>query len=212
MALALVCIPAALGAQADSEALSILEKASVRYERLTGLCADFRQTLEVPLLRQTTSAAGEVCQLDPNFFQMRFTDPEGDRIVADGTWLWMYLPSAQPGQVIRMQMAEGSQSIDFHREFLEDPGVKYAPTLVGAETVGGVATRHLRLQPLQANTGYSLVDVWLDAAASWIRRIRIEQENGSVRTLDLDRIRLDPALSPADFAFDPPPGATVVIR
>ncbi|MCA9736047.1 MAG: outer membrane lipoprotein carrier protein LolA [Gemmatimonadota bacterium] len=205
----LAVVPVAVAGQAPGDALAILEAASARYAALTSLCAGFEQTLEVPLVGQTTRSRGELCQLDPNLFKMDFQDPAGDRIVADGTWLWLYFPSAQPDQVIRSRMAAQNESIDFHREFLQDPGVKYAPTLLGPETVGGASTHHLRLRPLQPS-GYANVEVWLDTRQHWIRRIRIEQENGSVRTLDLADIRVDPPLRPGDFAFTPPPGATVV--
>jgi len=150
-----------------------------------------------------------MCQMTPNFFRMDFADPDGDVIVADGSHLWMYLPSAQPGQAIRRPMAASGQTMDFNREFLEDPGVKYAPELIGREAVAGVDTQHIRLIP-RTSSEYTSADVWLDAAEHLIRKIRIEHANGSIRTLDLSDIELDPALDATHFEFTPPSGTHVV--
>ena len=55
-------------------------------------------------------------------------NPAGDRIVADGKWVWVYLPSATPDQVIRMPVGDGHStpaggavSLDFISQFLTDP-------------------------------------------------------------------------------------------
>ncbi len=206
--LALLTGPAPAAAQ-EGEALALLEQASQRYEELHGLCADFAQELQVPLLGQTIASRGRMCQMDPSFFRMDFSDPDGDVIVADGTHLWMYLPSAQPGQAIRREMGESGQRIDFQREFLEDPGIKYAPEWVGPEQVDGKATQHVRLIP-QTSSDYNSAEVWLDEVEFLIRRIRIEHTNGSVRILELTRIDLAPDLNADDFRYTPPAGTNVV--
>src|SRR5205809_6386632 len=47
---------------------------------------------------------GRLYQMRPSRFAMRFTAPKGDRIVADGRFLWLYTPSTTPGQVIRSRI------------------------------------------------------------------------------------------------------------
>jgi outer membrane lipoprotein carrier protein len=202
---------AASPAGGQEAVLPILERASSRYEELDGLCADFTQRLEVPLLDQVVESAGVLCQRDPNLFAMDFREPAGDRIVADGQFLWIYSPSTQPGQVIRQTMAAGTESIDFHREFLEDPGVKYAPELLGAERVGEWTTHRVRLIPT-TRSAYRSAEVWLDAEESWIRRIRIEDDSGSVRWIDLVALDLDPPVDRSVFTFEPPDGVLVIRR
>jgi hypothetical protein len=50
-------------------------------------------------------AGGGLCFRGRDRIAVRFTDPAGDRIVADGRSLWIYLPSTAPDQVIRDKAA-----------------------------------------------------------------------------------------------------------
>ncbi len=105
----------------DTRALSLLEEAGARYRDMAGFCADFEQTLAVPLLRETTRSRGSLCQEKPNLFAMRFSDPQGDLLVADGEFFWVYYPSTDPRQVLQFDMEVQPGGLDFHREFLEAP-------------------------------------------------------------------------------------------
>ena len=128
--------PAAVAGQ-NRDPGEVLEEASRRYEALTGFCASFQQSLEVPLLRQTTNSAGTLCQAKPNLLAMRFSEPAGDVVVADGEHFWVYYPSSDPVQVIRFDMGEHPGGIDFHEEFLGSPAERYTLSYVGEEPVGG---------------------------------------------------------------------------
>ena len=199
--------PASLAAQAPA----LMERASDRYAGMTGLCAEFEQTLEVALLGQRVVSHGTVCQLDPGFFRMEFSDPDGDLIVADGEYLWLYTPSSHPGQAVRTTMVAGSgPSMDFYREFLEDPATKYRMEDLGTDPEGA-PLRGVRLLPRGASP-YRSAEVWLDPEEALVHRIRIEQSNGTVRTVTLSRLRVDPAQDASAYRFSPPPGVTVVLR
>ncbi len=195
----------------DPRALALLEEASRRYRELRGFCATFQQTLEVPLLRQNTESTGSLCQERPNLFAMRFTDPQGDLLVADGTWFWVYYPSSDPRQVLQFEMQTRPGGVDFHREFLEAPGEKYEMQYLGEETVAGVVTHLISLSPL-APTGFEGARIWLDTGRSLIVKARVEMENESVRTVTLTDIVLNPPADPSRFRFIPPDGTRVIRR
>jgi outer membrane lipoprotein carrier protein len=195
--------------QSAGYATAVMERASERYDRLDALCADFTQEMRVALLNQVTRSEGRICQQDPDLLSMRFTDPAGDQVVADGEYLWMYFPSMERDQVVRQRL-EGTQGrFDFHREFLADPGEKYTPTYEGRETLAGREAHVISLVPRGPST-YRMATVWIDDSDSLIRRVRIEEENGSVRTVDLRALELDPRLEPGLFRFTPPEGVRVV--
>ena len=86
---------------AAQDAVSALARAQRAYDGMTTLRAGFTQTLINPMLGTPETSHGELFLQPPGRFSMRFTDPAGDRIVADGTWLWIYTPSSVPDQVIR---------------------------------------------------------------------------------------------------------------
>jgi outer membrane lipoprotein carrier protein len=211
VALALGWAPAASQAQTPGQSPSahaVMETAAARYRGTPSLCADFVQTLSVPLLGEERSGRGRLCQAQPNLFAMRFAQPEGDAVVVDGTWVWVYYPSMDAMQVLRFPMAESPGGFDFHREFLEDFDAKYRLTLEGTEAVTGRSTYRIRLVPRTA-TAYAAAVVWVEAGGT-LRKVQVEEENGSVRTVTLDRVELGVKPPAGWFTFTPPPGAQVV--
>lgn len=211
LAAASFLLPATGASAQEARALEVLEAAEARYESFTSLCADFRQVLEVPLLDQETASRGRICQKQPDLFLMRFEEPEGDVVVADGEWLWIYYPSMDPGQVIRSPLAASGGRFDFHREFLADPGEKYAASWTGRESVDGRETDVIRLVP-RDDSAYRSARVWIDRRSRMLLRVEIEHENGSVRRVRLSGQQVNPSLADSLFRFSPPSGAQVITR
>lgn len=199
-----------VGAQ-ENPALQAMEAAAARYRDVHALCATYEQTLSVPLINKETRGAGRLCQTQPNLFAMRFTEPAGDVVVIDGTYVWVYLKSQDPETALRFPMASAPGGFDFHREFLERPAEKYTATLEGTETVAGHETLHIRLEPLKKAT-YKSAEVWLDTGDHLLRRMRIVEENESVRTVTLSDISLGGKAPDGWFTFTPPPGVRVLAR
>lgn len=208
--LGLLGLATCLSAQ-EVSALALMEEAGVRYKEIKSFCAAFEQTLAVPLLEESTHSKGSLCQESPNLFAMRFSDPEGDLLVADGDSFWVYYPSTDARQVLQFDMEVRPGGVDFHREFLEAPGGKYKMEYVGPETLSGRRTHVISLVPLEAS-GFQEARIWLDSERSLILQARIGMENGSVRTVSLSEIQLNPPADPQRFRFEPPPGARVIRR
>lgn len=208
---ALAPFAGSLGAQESERAVRLLEEAARRYEGVERLCADFRQEMSVPLLNEERVGFGRLCQERPDRFAMRFSDPNGDAVVVDGSWVWIYYPSLDPKQVLRLPVADVPGGFDLHREFLSDPATKYAARYEAGDEVEGRPTHRLRLVPRTPTTYQSAV-VWIDRAAPILRRIRLEEENGSTRTITLSGVEFDGSVPEGWFAFTPPPGAQVISR
>jgi outer membrane lipoprotein carrier protein len=203
--------PAFSQGTAGARALPILERAAERYREMAGFCASFVQVVRNDILRQTTRSRGELCQRRPDRFEMRFAEPAGDRVVADGTHLWVYLPSIDPGQAIRSTLAQNEGRFDLHREFLTDPGTRYTPSLDGEETLDGRRHYILRLEP-RVPSPYLRARIWVDAADGLVRILEITEEVDFVRRLELSSLRVNPTVAADWFRFTPPPGIQVVVR
>jgi outer membrane lipoprotein-sorting protein len=188
-----------------------MEEAASRYRTIDAFCGDFQQTMEVPLLGETHHSRGILCQAKPDLFAMRWTDPEGDRVVADGEYFWVYYPSTDPVQVLQFSMAVRPGGVDFHREFLEAPADKYRLRYQGEEGLEGRQCHVISARPTQPSA-FTEARIWLDAERSLILQVRIGMENGSVRTVTLSDIRLNPVPDPNRFRFIVPPGAQVIRR
>src|SRR6185503_8196903 len=92
------------------------------------------------------TSKGELLQRKPDRLAITFLDPAGDRIVADGKFVWVYLQSATPGQVLKMTNAQaGAENTDLIGQFLTTPRGRYDATDAGTERVGGRTLRALVL-------------------------------------------------------------------
>lgn len=186
-----------------------LDAAARRYSEVRAICANFEQVIEVRLLRRTIESAGRICQQRPNLLSMRFTDPDGDMVIADGEYVWVYYPSNNRDQVNRFPAASSPGREDFFREFLENPGTKYDAEEGGIEAVGGRDCRVVVLTP-RDGASYRRARLWLDVGSHVIRRVEIHEQNENVRTLTLSEIDLMSTPDPDLFVFEVPEGARVM--
>ncbi len=103
VALASTALP--LHAQSD-----LLDKAVAKYEKTTTARAEFKQTLTNPLTGSTSMTRGVLLRRAPNMLSVKFDGVDGDRLVADGTSLWIYSPMSAPGQVIKLPNSGGAMN------------------------------------------------------------------------------------------------------
>ncbi len=203
--------PAAAETQSGSrqdQANAILRRVEATSEGIRTFEADFVQSLKVPLLGTDTRSTGKLYQRRPDRFAMRFTDPAGDVMVADGRHFWIYYPSNDRTQVIRTSIAQVGEQADLQKQFLSNATERFVPTLNGEENVSGEATWALTLVP-KRQSPYKVIRIWVDKDDSLVRRFEMTEENDSVRRLELRNIRVNGPVSDALFAFTPPAGTQV---
>jgi outer membrane lipoprotein carrier protein len=198
------------GRQPADDGAAILMRASAAYEDVRSLQADFVMNFENPLLRQRITSRGTIYQRQPDRIALRFTEPDGDMIVGDGQYFWVYYPSNNPQQVMRSSAAAaGETGVNLQAQFVGNPVARFNHTLEGAEDVGGRSARVLMLVPRQ-RAEYRSLRVWIDDRDSLARRFEITEHNGSVRRFDLQNLRVNPTIPDAVFRFSPPAGTNVV--
>lgn len=191
------------------EGLAIIDAAGARYAAVETVCADFTQQLSVPLLGRERTGTGRLCTGRPNLFSMRFDEPAGDVIVVDGESAWVYFPSNDEKTVMKAPAEQSAGGRDFHREFLVDTGSKYDVTYEEVEVVEGRSAHRLRLRPL-GPASYRAAVLWIDEGQPVLRRLRLEEENGNVRTITLDDVVFGADVGADWFTFTVPAGALVV--
>jgi outer membrane lipoprotein carrier protein len=205
-AIAFALLP--ISARAQSAA-AILDRAVFAYARLNSMRAEFRQTLTNPLTGNSQTTSGVILRKKPNLLSITFDS--GDRVAADGSTLWVYLPSSVPGQVMRMPYTGGNAStVDPAEQFLNAPRTRFNVTSAGSATVGGRATHAITLVPKRANAGFKSAILWIDDTDSSIRQFDVETANGLKRHVVITRFTPNPELSRSRFRFAVPKGAKVV--
>jgi outer membrane lipoprotein carrier protein len=171
--------------------------------------AEFRQTLTNPLTGSTQTTNGVILRKKPNLLSINFES--GDRVAADGTTLWVYLPSSVPGQVVKMPYTgANASSVDPADQFLNSPRTRFNVTASGTASVGGRATHAITLVPKRANPNFTSAKIWIDDNDSSIRQFDVETANGLQRHVVITSFTPNPVLSRASFRFVVPPGAKIV--
>ncbi len=201
-----------LGAQSvgvDSAALALLERAATAYGSGRTLRATFRQTLTNPRTKTVYTSRGEFLQRGADRFSFCFTEPAGDRIVSDGTVLWLYLPSTAKGQVLKVPKAAGG-GLDLASTVLRDPARRYT-VVAGADTVlYGRGLRPVQLTPKTPDSPFTRATLWIDPVNALVRRAEFIEASGLIRLLEFTEVRTGQRLAADAFTFVPPPGVRVI--
>ncbi len=194
----------------------ILNHATTAYQKVTTIRASFDQTLTSGLTGDTTAGKGEMTQLRPNFLSVRFTEPAGDRIVADGTWLWVYAPSATPGQVIKMPLAANNDepnapAVDFVQTFISSPRAHFDVSPGKADSVEGHKAHTVVLVPRKPGQ-YTKATVWIDDDDGVIRQFEVVDGTGTTRRIRFTKLAFNTPVDKSVFVYRPPNGVKVVDR
>jgi outer membrane lipoprotein carrier protein len=205
--LSVLSVPAAAAQSPES----ILARAEAAYQRAGTFRADFVQIIVNPMLGGPEETRGTIALDPPNRFAMRFTEPAGDRIIADGTWLWIYAPSSTEGQVIRQPIpVSGPVSPNLVAQFVERPLERYQVSYVGPDSVAGRLVDVVRLVPHDPDFPFRRADVAIDRETGLLRRLGLVERSGQGRTLVFHNVETGVTIPNRVFAFEVPKGVKVV--
>jgi outer membrane lipoprotein carrier protein len=207
-ALVIVGTTTRLPAQDVASVLGAAEKA---YHAASSFRADFTQTIENPMLGAPEQSRGTMFLNPPDRFAMRFSDPKGDRIVADGEWLWLFTPSTAPDQVIRQSIPKaGAVSPNFFAQFLDRPLERYRATLVGKDSVGSTAVDVVKLVPKFDDQPFKDAVIAIGRKDGLLRRVALTEETGQKRLIVLPQPQTGVSIPPEEFQFRAPKGVKVI--
>jgi outer membrane lipoprotein carrier protein len=202
---AIAVLPPAMLAGQDPEAIAT--RADRALVALTSLQADFVQRVENPVLEKTEIGHGTLYYRAPGQYRIEYLYPRGDVVVDDGTWTWIYLPSSQPGQVIR-QPADGSGGAN-PLTYLRDLRSQYAVNLAGAENISGEPSDHLALEPRSEEAPFTEVDVWVGRQTGLVRQVRTVTPDGVEKSYTFTALLRGAAIPETRFRFSPPSGVEI---
>ncbi len=151
---------------------AIMQRASSAYLEMKTVRAEFQQTITNPLTGTNAVSHGVMFRKAPNLLSVNFTDPRGDRVVADGKALWVYLPSSAPNQVIRLPSNGKSTMalVEPGELFLSSPSSRYNISSNGTATVSGRRANVISLVPKTGNNVFTRAKVWIDTQDASVRQ------------------------------------------
>lgn len=209
VALATTTLVASAGAQSPAD--MAYDRVAGAWSSMKTLRADFEQTIVNPLLARTARSKGVFLQERPNKVSITFVDPAGDKIVGDGRWLWVYLPSSAPGQVLKLPAnADGAVVADLLSQLLETP--KQSFTLSGGDVtkVGDREARKVEMKPKNVNTvPFRKATLWLDTEQARPLKVQVIDAQGVDRTITLTTWNPNTSLPGNAFQFTVPKGVKV---
>jgi outer membrane lipoprotein carrier protein len=207
----LVCASAPVRLCAQADANPVLDAAVTAFRNVTTMRADFTQVVRDEMIGTNATSRGEWLQQRPNKLAMRWRQPAGDLILADGRDLWIYLPSTAPNQVVKSAVTGApGQTPDIVADFLERPRERFNVTYVRSEPVGTRPADALAFVPKVPGGAYRRVVIWIDRADSLPRQFEITEASGTVRRITFDKLQVNRPIPASSFVFRPPAGARVI--
>ncbi len=196
----LPCVAAADPA-ADARAADRLEAALAS---LSGLRAEFRQTVTDASGRQTEAAEGSVALARPGRFRWDYRTP-AQLIVSDGATVWLYdIDLAQVTVRPAADSLAGTPALLLSGQ--EDLASAFEVTDGGEQE--GLAWS--RLRPRDGESDFT--DLRVGVAGGELRRMTLRDRLGQTTELEFSRIERNPRFEAGTFTFVPPPGVDIVGR
>lgn len=198
----LACLPLFLAAPSGhaGDARAALERASAG---LVSVSARFEQRVYNGdgSLRET--ATGTLALRAPRQFHWHYLTPYEQRVVADGTHVWLHDVDLEQVSVRRQADAEAQSPL----VVLTDPAsldARYRVSEAGRRD----GLDWLRLEPLEDDGAFSRADLGLDGTG--VARMELVDSLGGRTTITFADWRPNADLDAGLFRFQPPPGVDLV--
>ena len=207
VALAGIVATSVLGAQSPAD--QALDRAVAAYKNVRTVRTPFEQTLTNPVTTRVSTARGEMILQRPGKISFAFTNPSGDRIISDGKFVWIYLPSSAPGQVIRQPASAVGVGLDFSSELLTSPRTKFSVGDGGVSATDGRGARVVVLTP-KTERPFTKARIWVDDRDGLVRQLELTEPSGLTRLIKFGKMKLNAKISSSAFKFAVPKGVRVV--
>jgi outer membrane lipoprotein carrier protein len=205
-AFSLLAVAPPLGAQSAAD--QALDRAVAAYKNVRTVRTPFEQTLTNPVTSRVTTAQGEMIVQRPGKISVGFTRPSGDRIVSDGKFVWIYLPSSAPGQVIRQPASAAGAGLDFSTELLTAPRARFTIGDGGSAITAGRGARVVVLTP-KAESAFTKARIWVDDRDGLVRQLEFTEPSGLTRLITFGQMKLNAKVPASTFRFAVPKGVKV---
>jgi outer membrane lipoprotein carrier protein len=155
------------------------------------------------------TSRGHVTFAKPGKMDWVYEDPQGNRVVSDGSVIKVYeaankqmyeqpIVQSQYPMALSFLTGTGKLADNFDFEVMSGQTMKFP----GGDVLVGT--------PKQPTAAYAKVLFYIDTATSQVRRVLIIDGQGNRNRFDFKNPRINEALAPGQFSFTPPPGTTII--
>jgi len=203
---ALFLITAVSALAADPTIAGLLKRVEGRYNRAETLEVRFSETY-LAAGRPARTETGTLLLRKPGRMRWEYSSPAGKLFVSDGKDVYLYLPSANRVEKMKLKdsMSEDWRAplafllgkLNFNKEFQN----------IQARQQGSGSV--ISAEPKSANLPYSKVEFEVSPTFE-IRKLHIVGQDQSVLDFEFDQERLNPPLASTLFKFRAPDGVEIV--
>jgi outer membrane lipoprotein carrier protein len=189
---------------ADPSLQSTLKAVEDRYNRAKTLEVAFREEYTPPG-RPRRIEAGVLALRKPGRMRWDYTQPKGKLFVSDGKFLWLWVPSENRAEKMKLQASDDMRAplafllgkLKFDKEFRN---LQATPEGAGLRIVA---------EPKSESLPYSRVE-FLVTAERRIGQVKVTGFDRSVLDFAFSNEKMNPALDDKRFQFQVPAGARLV--
>lgn len=192
-----------------AKAQEVAQKVQAFYDKTTTFSSDFDQEFFVKAHNVKKQSKGHVTFAKPGKMSWEYSEPQGNRVVSDGSVLKVY-------EAANKQMYE--QNVDKSQypaalAFLTGGG-KLGDTftfdLYDGKDMNFPGGLVLVGSPKQPTAAYTKVLFYVDTATSQVRRVLIVDGQSNRNRFDFSNPRVNDPVKEDTFKFSPPPGTQVI--
>jgi outer membrane lipoprotein carrier protein len=193
---------------APPDVQAIAKRVDDHYNRLRTLQSEFTEVYRGAGMERTES--GTLWLKKPGKMRWEYRSPREKLFISDGKYAWFYLPGdrqARRTEVRKLEDLRSPLAFLLGKSHLqrELQGLSWAPDISPSEP-GNVVLRGVP-RALENRVTQVLLEI---TSQSQIRRILVEEGDGSTTDYVFRQIEEDQALSDARFRFIPPPGVETI--
>ena len=179
------------------------------YDQSQTFKADFNQEYLAKAYNQTKQSTGHVTFAKPGKMEWVYDNPKDNRIVSDGTTLWVYdannkqaikqdvAKSALPS-VLSLLSGQGKLDKDFNFQIFDGAQMNFPGGYVLVGT------------PKSPNPSIAKVLFYVDQNTSQVRRGMVIDQQGNRNRFDFKNPQVNTPVNQTQFTYSPGPGVTVV--
>jgi len=189
----------------SQNASTLLNKVKQKYESLSAVCGEFKQTFHWKIADETQITTGTLCTRNGIMFRIEMQD---QTIVSDGVTLWTL--SKANTQVLIDNAANDKDNNPFLKSFIDKYFKQYKSELLADETLNDAPHYHLILSATSEDEFARTIELWVNKSTLIMSRIKQVDANGNDSIYEVTDIKLNPNLSDQDFKLTVPEGYETV--
>jgi outer membrane lipoprotein carrier protein len=178
------------------------QRLNVALKQMDNLSTEFKQTLLDEDKNVVQQSSGTLALQRPGKFAWHYTEPFEQRIIADGSELWIY--DVELDQVTVKPMDEGLANAPIMILMKQaDISEQFEVSEVGQRKF----LYWVELLPHAGDLEYTHIYIGIDDNS--VRAMELQDQFGQSTQIVFENLRLDVVHDPATFRFVPPPGVDV---